>query len=99
MAPLYFHRASTSVVPALVLALLLPGTSAPAAETPAEGAGAAKVSYFKQVVPIFKKSCPGCHHPGKLKGDLDLTTFAAFLKGGKHGVEFKPGSLKESRLF
>jgi WD40 repeat protein len=43
------------------------------------------VSYYRQVVPIFKRSCNGCHHPGKLKGELDLTTHAAILKGGKHG--------------
>ena len=48
-------------------------------------ASAEPVSYYRQVVPIFKRSCNGCHHPGKLKGDLDLTTHAAVLKGGKHG--------------
>ena len=47
------------------------------------------VSYYRQIVPIFKRSCNGCHHPGKLKGDLDLTTHAAILKGGKHGPILK----------
>ena len=55
-----------------------------------------KVSYYKDVVPIFKRSCTGCHHPGKLKGELDLTTYAAFKKGGKHGASFKAGDLKDS---
>ena len=41
------------------------------------------LSYYKEVFPIFKRSCTGCHHPGKLKGELDLTTYAAFQKGGK----------------
>lgn len=45
----------------------------------------ASVSYYNQVVPIFKRSCTGCHHPGKMKGDLDLTTSAAIARGGKHG--------------
>src|SRR5260221_11179596 len=40
-----------------------------------------KVSYYKELVPVFKRSCTGCHHPGKLKGELDLTTYAAFKKG------------------
>jgi WD40 repeat protein len=44
------------------------------------------VSYYRQIVPMFKRSCNGCHHPGKMKGDLDLTTHAAILKGGKHGA-------------
>jgi WD40 repeat protein len=54
------------------------------------------VSFYKDVVPVFKRSCNGCHHPGKLKGELDLTTYAAFKKGGKHGAPFKPGDAKES---
>src|SRR6266566_4327146 len=54
------------------------------------------VSYYRDLVPIFKRSCTGCHHPGKLKGQLDLTTYEAFLKGGKHGAAFKPGDLKAS---
>ena len=58
----------------------------------------APVSFFKQVVPIFKESCNGCHHPGKMKGDLDLTTHAAILKGGKHGSVIKPGDPSGSTL-
>src|SRR5258706_1901603 len=56
------------------------------------------VSYYRDLVPIFKRSCTGCHHPGKLKGELDLTTYAAFKKGGKHGPAFKAGDLKESTI-
>src|SRR5213592_3877463 len=54
------------------------------------------ISYYNDVVPILKRSCTGCHHPGKLKGELDLTTHAAFAKGGKHGAGFKPGNIKDS---
>ncbi|MBI3850130.1 MAG: hypothetical protein HY298_07555 [Verrucomicrobia bacterium] len=56
------------------------------------------VSYYGEVFPIFKRSCNGCHHPGKLKGELDLTTYAAFQKGGKHGGAFKPGEPAASRV-
>lgn len=59
---------------------------------------AAEVSYYSEVVPILKKSCTGCHHPGKLKGELDLTTHAAFKKGGKHGPSFKEGDPKNSNV-
>src|SRR3954449_12467503 len=55
-----------------------------------------QVSYYKDLVPILKRSCTGCHHPGKLKGELDLTTYAALKKGGKHGPAFKTGDPKES---
>ena len=56
------------------------------------------VSFFNDVVPVFKKSCNGCHHPGKLKGQLDLTTYEAAVKGGKHGALVKPGDPKASVL-
>src|SRR5437868_9863960 len=46
------------------------------------------VSFYNDLTPVLKRSCTGCHHPGKLKGELDLTTYAAFLKGGKHGAGF-----------
>src|SRR5690349_5244670 len=62
------------------------------------GADAKRVSYFKDVVPILKRSCTGCHHPAKLKGELDLTTYATFQKGGKHGPSFKPGTPDDSRV-
>ena len=56
------------------------------------------VSYYKEIVPILKRSCTGCHHPGKLKGQLDVTTYEALKKGGKHGAGFKPGDPKSSVL-
>jgi WD40 repeat protein len=56
------------------------------------------VSYYRDVVPIFKRSCDGCHHPGKLKGGLDLTASAAWSKGGKHGPVILPGDPKKSPI-
>src|SRR6266566_4808376 len=56
------------------------------------------VSYYHDLLPIFKRSCTGCHHPGKLKGGLDLTSFAAFQTGGKHGPSFEPGDPAASRV-
>src|SRR5688572_3603552 len=56
------------------------------------------ISFFNDVVPIFKKSCNGCHHPGKLKGQLDLTTYDFAIKGGKNGALVKAGDPKGSIL-
>ncbi len=78
--------------------LMTVGTGLWAAEASPAQVTEQPVSYFKDVAPIFRKSCTGCHYPGKQKGDLDMTTFAALTKGGKHGAEFKPGVAKESRL-
>ena len=66
------------------------------ATTLAAQAAEKPVSYYRDLVPVLKRSCTGCHHPGKLKGELDVTTHAAFAKGGKHGAGFKPGNLKDS---
>ncbi len=57
------------------------------------------VSYYKQVVPIFKRSCNGCHHPGKLKGELDLSSYPGLQKGGKHGAIVKAGEPAKSPLW
>src|SRR5437016_11516360 len=56
------------------------------------------VSYYKEVIPIFKRSCNGCHHPGKTKGDLDLSSYSGIQKGGKHGAIVKTGEPKNSPL-
>lgn len=62
------------------------------------GAADQPVSFYNDLVPIFKRSCNGCHHPGKLKGDLDMTTHATLLKGGKNGAPIKQGEPKSSLL-
>jgi WD40 repeat protein len=74
------------------MAALLVSVASRAAEPPAP------VSYYRDLVPILKRSCTGCHHPGKLKGELDLTTYGAFGKGGKHGASFVAGDPQKSRV-
>lgn len=54
-----------------------------AAETP--------VSWWRDVTPIFKRSCNGCHNPNKLKGEVDTSTFAGLMKPGKHGPNLAAG--------
>lgn len=56
--------------------------AAPAAE-PAPPAG--KVSYYRDVRPIFQQHCQGCHQPAKPNGDYVMTEFAAMLKAGESG--------------
>jgi mono/diheme cytochrome c family protein len=52
-----------------------------------EPAASADVSYFKQVLPIFRaKNCTGCHQPAKRGGDYVMTDFATLLKGGESGT-------------
>ena len=76
-----------------VLALLLVST------TGGNAFGAeAPVSWYKEVNPIFKRSCNGCHNPNKLKGEVDTSTYAGFLKGGKHGPNLTAGDPSKSRV-
>lgn len=56
------------------------------------------VSYHKDIKPLFTAACNGCHRPEKSKGDLDMTTHAALMKGGKHGVSVVPGEPAKGTL-
>src|SRR5215212_10585512 len=56
------------------------------------------VSYHKEIKPLFTSACNGCHRPEKSKGDLDMTTHAALMKGGKHGSSVVPGDPAKSKL-
>src|SRR5687768_15258453 len=44
-----------------------------------------KVSYFKDVRPIFQQHCNGCHQPAKPQGGYVMTTHADLLKPGERG--------------
>lgn len=59
---------------------------------------AAEVSYSKDIVPVLRRNCQGCHRPAKMKGDLDMTTHKALAKGGKNGPAFKTGDMKSLML-
>src|SRR6476660_968471 len=56
------------------------------------------VSYYRDVRPIFNSNCNACHKPEKMKGELDMTSAATLLKGGKHGHTVEPGSPDKSKL-
>ena len=50
-----------------------------------KAAPVAKVSYDKQVRPIFQAQCQGCHQPAKAGGGYVMTAFDRMLKGGESG--------------
>ena len=57
---------------------------------------AAVPSFNRDVRPILQKHCQGCHQPASMSSGLDLTSFAAFQKGGKRGPAFVAGKPDES---
>jgi WD40 repeat protein/mono/diheme cytochrome c family protein len=70
-----------------LVGLVLAGFSSTTwASDPAPKSG--KVSYFKDVRPLFQTHCQGCHQPAKANGGYVMTEFAAMFKAGDEG---KPG--------
>ncbi len=55
--------------------------------------------YSKDIAPILKKYCQGCHNDGDREGKLSVESFAGLAKGGKHGPSVQAGDLKSSRLY
>lgn len=56
------------------------------------------ISFHRQIRPILQQRCQGCHQPAKLKGDLLLTSFEGFAKGGKAGPSWVAGKPEQSRV-
>lgn len=48
----------------------------------------AQPSFFRDVRPLLQKQCQGCHNPAAPASGLDVTSYAAFAKGGKRGAAF-----------
>jgi WD40 repeat protein len=55
-----------------------------------------EASFSRDVQPILKKNCAGCHQPASKASGLDLTTYQGFRTGGKRGASFAPGSPETS---
>ncbi len=66
--------------------------------TPIICADAKPVSFQHEIVPLLQQFCWGCHRPGKEKGGIDLTSYGALVKGGKHGPGIQVGHPDQSRL-
>ena len=64
---------------ALVCSAALAAPVAASAEEPV------KVSYYKDVRPIFQQNCNGCHQPAKPLGGYATTNHADLLKAGERG--------------
>jgi hypothetical protein len=80
-----------------LVALIIAAVPSLAAET-AKLAAVAPVSFAKDVLPIFAHRCYECHGNGKRKGDLDMTSRDAVIKGGKDGPAIVVGKSAESEL-
>src|SRR6185369_15505328 len=56
------------------------------------------VTFEKDIEPMLKESCVGCHGDMKPKAGLRLDSLAAALKGSKEGKVVVPGNSAKSLL-
>lgn len=87
----------TSLTLTLTLTLGVPGVvcgdEAPEAEAKT------KISFYKDIRPIFQAECHGCHQPAKDKGGYVMTDFASLIGvGDSEKVAIVPGKPDESYL-
>ncbi len=54
--------------------------------------------YGARIQPIFSAQCLSCHSAAKRKGGLQLTSYPALMRGGKHGAVVKAGDASGSEL-
>ncbi len=59
---------------------------------------AAEPSYIRDVQPLLRKYCGGCHNEADKEGDFSVASFDALLKGTPDGQVIKPGDASASRL-
>lgn len=55
--------------------------------------------FERDVLPLLTKNCLGCHGGLRQKGDLDMRTLPALLKGGKSGPAVKAKDLEQSSVW
>lgn len=58
-----------------------------------------KVSYYRDVRPVFQSQCQGCHQPAKAQGGYVMTDYASLLKAGdSEKISVVPGKPEASEL-
>jgi mono/diheme cytochrome c family protein len=82
--------------------LALPGSAQTAAKPnvprPTPAAPRPPVSFYKEVLPIFRTACLGCHGGDQPAGGLSLASYADLMKGGKSGPPLVAGKGSDSRM-
>jgi WD40 repeat protein len=70
----------------------------PGSSKPAEPDG--KVSYFRDIRPVFQTHCHGCHQPAKQSGQYIMTAWESLVRGGESGeAAIVPGRPDQSQLW
>ena len=56
------------------------------------------VDFHRDIAPILREYCVGCHNNDDLDGELSVETFKLLMKGGEHGTPIEPGDRAGSLL-
>jgi hypothetical protein len=82
---------SASMLPLLIFSA--------AFSVPFQTSAAEPVSYERDIAPILRSYCAGCHNDRELEGGLSVETFAQLMKGGDdHPQPVRPGDAENSFL-
>jgi len=87
----------TQFMPAPLRSLL--GLSASEIGPPDSSRADPSTFYGARIQPLFADHCVTCHGPNKHKAGLRLDSFAAVIRGSKHGLVVRVGDAKNSELF
>lgn len=75
------------------------GANAPARATPQKSTGKETVSFAKDIAPILRENCVGCHIGGQqASGGLRMDNFTQLLRGGDSGAIVEPPKDVDSLL-
>jgi len=87
----------TQFMPVPLRSLL--GISASENGTPKSSGADPSTFYGARIQPLFADHCVTCHGQNKHKAGLRLDSFAAVIRGSKHGPIVRVGDAKNSELF
>lgn len=68
----------------------------PATQAPSTSDG--ELSFSKDILPIFQKSCFQCHGSGGGRGGFNLNNYDQLMAGGNSGAVIEPGDADNSLL-
>jgi len=57
------------------------------------------VDFHKDIAPILREYCAGCHNKDDLKGEFSVETYQSLMKGGESGKPIHTGNANHSPLF
>src|SRR4051812_6286317 len=75
----------SSLAVVCLVSLVLQTTCGGASAAEKKSGAPEKVSYYKQIRPIFQANCQGCHQPAKAKGGYVMTDFEKLIGKGDTG--------------